>query len=292
LGFIYLYYGIFIINDLKSRRNFISCTQIIIENKIKTMKLHFKNSLPAFACILLIFSCKKNDPVQENNTSDKVKRYTEVVSNFSTVSGDTFNVSYDNSNRLVSLISPTSGNQFLYTYNGNSSYVLDIKNGALLVIHGVFYMNANLLIDSAFQYNNTNDSTTMKFVYNAGKQLIEQRTYGYSLPAGAVLFRKNSYTYDVNGNVLKDTETGSTGGTNFVKTYTYTNVTGTTFSLATIYTPVLYKKLPATTSVYYPGSNTTVTSDYTYVYDAANRVTKETITNSAGNFVTRRFEYY
>ncbi len=260
------------------------------------MNQPFKYTLPVLALMMFLFSCQKSFPDQYNTTTtttpDKVKRYTEVVNNFSTISGDTFNVMYDNTDRLISLISPTTGNQFLYTYNGNTSYALDIKNGVHLVIHGVFYVNANLLIDSSFQYNDTNDSTTMKFVYNTSKQLVEQRAYNYTRAAGAVLFRKNSYLYDTDGNVLKETESGAAGGVNYVKSYTYTSVTATTFSLTTIYTPVLHKKLPATTSLYYPGSNITVSSTYAYVYDAAGRVTKETQTNSANNFVTKRFEYY
>ena len=256
------------------------------------MNPYLKSSLLALAYLVFICSCKKNDTVQNNGTPDKVKKYTEIVKNFSTISGDTFNVSYDNQNRLTGLISPTTGNQFIYTYTGNTSYVLEIKNGAHVVIHSVYYLNANLLVDSSFQYNDTNDSTTMKFVYNATKQLTEQRTYDYSLPAGAVLFRKNNYTYDVDGNLFKDTETGSTGSTNSIKTYTYTNYTSSIFSLATIYLPQLYRKLPLQTSLYYPFSNTTVVSDFTYVFDAQNRVTNQTETNGAGNYAKKLFEYY
>lgn len=156
----------------------------------------------------------------------------------------------------------------------------------------MIYLGANLLIDSSFQYNDTNDSTTMKFVYNAAKQLTEQRTYGYSLTAGAVLFRKNNYSYDVNGNLLTDTETRSTGSTNSIKTYTYTNYTNSIFSLASIYLPQLYKKLPLKIMLLYPFSNTTVVSDFIYVFDNENRVINQTETNGAGNFIKKLFEYY
>ena len=255
------------------------------------MKSYIKSIVAVFIGILFLYSCKKSDTIQ-NTLSTKVKTYSEEVTNFGSTSGDTFNVVYDIDNRVISLISPFSEAQFLYTYTSNSTYTFDIKNGPHLVIREFNYINSNSFVDSSFQYNDTNDSTTMKFIYNSNNQLIEQKTYTYSLPVGAVMFRKNKFVYDSQGNLFKNFELTATGDTNMITTYTYTNIIGNTFSLATIYYPTLHKYLPETITNYYPSSNTTVLSTLTYVFDNYNRVIKETQTNSAGNYSIKKYDYY
>jgi hypothetical protein len=191
--------------------------------------------------LTLLFSCKKNDVAIQNTSTSKIKTYIEMVTTPSSNTSDTFNVTYDASNRVTSVISTRSGLKFLYQYNSNPGYTLDIINGTQLSIRFFGFINNNSLLDSTFQFNDTNDSTTQKCIYNAAKQLIQFRTYDYSLPNGAVLFRKNDYTYDNTGNVIKDVESSPTGTVNSTITYTYTNLTGTLFSLVTMYQPVQYK---------------------------------------------------
>ncbi|HMK05377.1 MAG TPA: hypothetical protein VK489_14345 [Ferruginibacter sp.] len=257
------------------------------------MDFNFKRTLTILITISLLSSCKKNDSdAVTPQTASRVKTYIEEVTNFSNTVRDTFNVSYDGNGRVVSLISTFSGAQFLYTYLSNSSYTFQIKNGTHLVIHANFYNNNDLLVDTCFQYNDTKDSTTLKFIYNANRQITEQKAYDYSLPGGAVLFRKNVYTYNNEGNVLTDAEMDPAGNINYTKTYTYTNFTGSAFFLSTIYSPVLYKKLPATISTYYPGTNTTVPINFSYVFDNNNRLIKETQVNSVGNTAIKQYIYY
>ncbi|MGF2414586.1 MAG: hypothetical protein ACQUYJ_19780, partial [Ferruginibacter sp.] len=189
-------------------------------------------------------------------------------------------------------ISLSSGYQFLYTYNGTSGYVMELKKGTHLNIYLVNFLNSSLLIDSSFQYNDTKDSTTMKFIYNASKQVVEQKTYSYSLSKGIALSRRDTFTYNTEGNVLTHTELGVNGTTNYTETYTYTNFAGSNFGYGTPYAPSMYKKLPATISIYYPGSNQTVVSNFTYVFDSSNRLIKSTQINSAGNSLVKQLEYY
>ena len=47
----------------------------------------------------------------------------------------------------------------------------NIYNGIVLSIHTINYLNDSQLVDSVFQYNNTHDSTTNKYIYNAAGQL-------------------------------------------------------------------------------------------------------------------------
>ena len=255
------------------------------------MKMSVKNIMLNILIVLILFSCKKNGVIQ-NNFSNKVKTYSEESANLGSPTIERFNVSYDSQDRVISLISSTSNAQFLYSYNSSSSYTLDIKEGTNLIIRVFNYINTNSLIDSSFQYNNTNDSTTMKLTYNSSNQLIEQKSYDYSLSLGSVIFRKNKYIYNNLGDLSKDLELSATGDTNSITTYLYTNTFGNTFSLATIYSPTFHKHLPETMTVYFPAFNTSVTSTYAYIFDNSSRVIQEKQISSGGNYVIKKYEYY
>jgi hypothetical protein len=237
-----------------------------------------------------LFSCKKEDAVQ-SNTNSKVKTYIEVVTSPSYNTSDTFNIAYDASNRVVSMISTHSGGKFLYQYNSNTAYTLDIINGTHLTIRLFGYVNNQSLLDSTFQYNDTNDSTTQKVIYNTAKHMIQFKTYDYSLATGAVLFKKNDYTYDNNGNMIKDIESSATGTVNSIITYTYTNLTGTLFSPGTMYQPVQYKNLQSTITYSGPSGAIIQTFNCTYTFDSENRVTSQQQNNGNGTIITKKFLY-
>ena len=262
-----------------------------VNNKI--MRISVATPLVFCIAILFLFSCKKTDTIQSpGGTTATIKTYIEQVVSPGYNTADTFNVSYDASNRVISLISiHPSGGKFIYQYNSNSTYNLDIINGTHLSIRLTAFINNNSLLDSTFQYNDTNDSTTQKFIYNAAKQVVQFKTYNYKLTTGAVLFRKNDYTYDNNGNEITDTETSATGNINTVITYTYTNLTGNLFVLGTIYQPAMYKNLQSTISYYTPYNNTTQTFTCTYTFDSNNRVTSQQQTDGKGTTVTKKFIY-
>ncbi|MEO8415577.1 MAG: hypothetical protein ABI472_18085 [Ginsengibacter sp.] len=248
------------------------------------------NTLKNLLYILIIFifvSCQKelstNDP-GTSPSSSKVKTYTEDVTSGGAHSVTTFNLAYDASDRLISLVSATSsGDKFEYQYS-NGSYTMDLYNSNLLSIHEIFFINSNLLVDSSFQYNDTKDSMTEKYVYNSAGQLTTLKQYDYSQVTGAVLFNVENYTYDSNGNTIRVTETSN----NSVTTYEYyTNLVNNLY----IFNPYVpgNKNLVMTTINDSGGSTTTLSHFYTF--DSANRLITEKITADTGEIVIKTYTY-
>ena len=77
------------------------------------------------------------------------------------------------------------------------------------------------MLDSTFQYNNTNDTTTEKYTYN-GNLLTRQATYNYT-SLGSSISGADDYTYDTNGNMIKDVNSDGLGNNNTIATFTYTD---------------------------------------------------------------------
>ncbi|KAA9039087.1 hypothetical protein FW778_09615 [Ginsengibacter hankyongi] len=228
-------------------------------------------------------SCQKeksNDP--NNPASSKVKTYTEDATEGGTHSVITFDVTYDASNRPVSLISESSpGDKFVLQY-GSGSFTLDLYNSNVVSVHEVSFLNSNSLIDSTFQYNDTSDSTTEKYIYNSAKQLITLKEYDYSKANGTQLFNTTNYTYDSNGNPQSETDDFS------VTTYEYTTFVNNLVFMPT-YLPVA-KNLVKTTTVTSGGSSSVL--NHSYTFDGSNRLSTEKITDDNGNILIKSYTYY
>ncbi len=239
-----------------------------------------------FLCVAFA-SCQKEystgDPAGTTPiSSNKVKTYTEDLTSRTTHTVTTFDLSYDNSNNLVSMISETNtGDKFLFQY-GNGSYTGDIYNSNALSIHEVFFLNSIPFVDSTFQYNDTNDSTTEKYIYNSAKQLITLKEYDYTLSTGGVLSNTTNYVYDNNGNQISATDDYS------VTLYDYTSLANT-LVIGAPYFPV-NKNLVKTTT--YSFSGTTIVLNHTYTFDANNRLSTETITDGATYTLIKTYTYY
>ncbi len=230
-------------------------------------------------------SCQKEinntDPVVP--TGNRIKTYTEDVTSGGAHNVVTFNLAYDANDRIISLTSAASpGDRFVYQYS-NGGLTMDIYNSNQLNIHEVFFLNSNSLVDSTFQYNDTNDSLTEKYLYNSSKQLATLKSYNYSQVTGSVLDNVENYTYDSNGNAIKVTDNYS------VTTYDYyTNLPGN-FAGIVPYFPA-GKNLVKTTTVTDAGGTTTL--NHTYTFDTANRITTEKIVAGSGEIVIKTYTYY
>ena len=242
--------------------------------------------LGTILCIA-IASCQKefsvSNPTGTTPTPfNRVKTYTEDLTSGGTHSVTTFDLSYDNSNRLVSMISETDpGDKFIFKY-GSGSYTGDIFNSNALSIHEVFFLNSIPLVDSTFQYNDTNDSTTEKYIYNSAKQLVTLKEYDYSLLTGSVLANTTNYKYDSNGNQISATDDYS------VVLYDYTALANT-LVIGAPYFPV-NKNLVKTTT--YSFGVSTIILNHTYTFDGSNRLSTETITDSATYTFIKTYTYY
>ncbi|MDN3655208.1 hypothetical protein QWZ08_06220 [Ferruginibacter paludis] len=85
-----------------------------------------------------------------------------------------YNLGYDDSDRIISVTSATSaGDKFLFSYTSAGKYSVDIYNGNVLSIHSDAYTNIAGFIDSTFQYNNSRNFSSERYVYNAANQLVE-----------------------------------------------------------------------------------------------------------------------
>jgi len=242
----------------------------------------------ALLLTLFISSCKKeNSNEPSNNNPNKLKLYIEDATNTSFGKIDSFSVSYDANNRLSALTNPNL--KFVYTYS-TSSFTLDLYEYNQLAIHEIYYINSSSLVDSTLQYNNTNDTTTEKYFYN-GKLLTKLITYDYSTSGGAEIYSENDYTYDNNGNAIKEVDSDGNGDVNTISTFTYTDKP-LNFSTSPSYLPVASKYLPATKSQTDGSGNPIATVTYSYVFDSQGRVTKETDSFDNGETVVRSYVYY
>jgi len=213
-----------------------------------------------------------------NSNSYKVKTYTE---DYSTPAGRevvTYNVSYDEKGRLSSAVSTTSpGDKFVYGYTPDS-YTLDIYNAGQISIHVVYFINSLSLIDSSLQYNDTKDTSSEKYIYNAGRQLIRLQEYQHVAGMGAILSNVHHYDYDNKGNLLKDSTNNS------LERYEYYDNLFNNLSIGLDIRPRNKNLVKTTIS---DGG----TVSHTYTFDNLNRLTSEKEVFSTGEVAIRTYTY-
>jgi YD repeat-containing protein len=231
--------------------------------------------------ILILSGCSKSNNSTTNSAS-LPKAYTEDVR--SSVIGNsinTYNLSYDGQGRLLSMISTSSPVfKLTYQYSGNS-FSSDMYNNDVLQIHEMYWLNGASLVDSTFQYNNTQDSTTEKYLYDASKELTQKIEYEYH-QTGSIPTTITNYSYDNSGNLLSEsTNTGST------TQYTYTNLPNINF-FSSYFPQPKYLINTATVSV----SGFLETATHYYSFDNSNRLTKDSIYTAATNItVIKSYTY-
>ncbi len=163
--------------------------------------------------IIFISSCQKEVSVEQStsggsNSKAKIKSYNEKLTSSSENYSLTFNIGYDSKDRFNSMVSTSnSGDKFLYSYPSSSKYTLDLYNSGVLSIHVDFFLNNSSYIDSTFQFNDTQDTTTEKYLYNSSNQLVKVKEYIYSKLTGSNLDMTTDYTYDSNNNLIKTVDT-------------------------------------------------------------------------------------
>ncbi len=244
----------------------------------------------AATMILAATSCQKN-LTGDTGSSTKIKTYIEDASKTPYNSIDTFNIAYDGSDRIISMVASSGSGGFYYSYTP-TSYTMDIKLGNQLNIREVSYINSNQLVDSTFQYNDTNDSSTSKLVYNAARQLVQVLYYDYTKAGGGILSGKESYTYDASGNMITQTNTDASGTVTETITSTYSTFTAEIGLFNLLYRPAMYKNLPLTITTKSRTGNIISVENRAYTFDSNNRVTTQTDSDNMGNVVVKTFLYY
>ncbi|MBS1605762.1 MAG: hypothetical protein JST42_24090 [Bacteroidetes bacterium] len=242
--------------------------------------MNLRSLLTLSAVVFFAASCKKNSDSSPSGVSSKLKLYIEDASATPYGTIDTFAVGYDNNNRITSLSGKSL--RFAYAYTGSTGFTMDLFEQGLLSIHEMGFIKGSY-VDSTFQVNNTQDTTTEKYIYS-GTQLASRITYDYS-GGRPVLYDRENYTYDGNGNLIKTVQLDGT-----TTTYTYTDKP---FQLTVnpSYYPVQAKNLPATEKQTDGGGNVVATVAYTYEFDNQGRVVKETDALSGGFVVVKLYVY-
>jgi YD repeat-containing protein len=251
-----------------------------------------KNSVLILPFIMIVFfSCKKDtttpDPNPNPNSKSKIKTYTEDITTIGNHFAVTFNLNYDANDRLTSIVSTSNpGDKFLIQYTSTNTFTLDIFNSNELEIHELFFLNSSSLVDSSFQYNSSNDTTTEKYLYNASKQLIIKKEFDYSKSTGSQLWNTHNYTYDGSGNMTSDIDDFSQS------TYDYTNLVADIplFFFDGTYSGKSINLVK--TSTYSSGGATEVTN-HTYTFDSQNRlITERAVNATTGDIVVKTYTYY
>lgn len=250
-------------------------------------------TLIALSSIIIFSSCQKDKQPDANTNLNKVKIYTEnITSPGNGTIAATFNIGYDGNNRITSVTQTDApGNKFLFTYTSGTKYSMDLYESGSISVHEDFFLNSNSLPDSTFQYNDTQDSTTEKYLYNSNGQLVTLKEYNYSKIYGSEIDNITSYTYDSNGKVVKTTDTN-----NQIETFEY--YPDLVYAMPFI-NPALNQATNSTKKMNLLKTHTVTSNGYpvgstssTYTFDSNNRISTITQTADDGTIATQTFTYF
>lgn len=249
-----------------------------------------KNVILALTVIIFV-ACKKDKSSDSgSNSNNRVKTYTEDL----TLAGGahsiaTFTLSYDANGRVTGLIpAPPVDFKILYSYNTGINYSTELFNSNVLEIHEDVFYNSNSFLDSTFEYNDTKDTTTEKYFYNANNQLIKTNEYVYSATTGPSLTNTITYSYDADGNMVQ-----STGTDAITDLYEYYNDLFFTYPLigpsdgSLLQKHHLIKTHSRVSSGYPAGS-----ASFTYTFDDHNRMSTEKSISDDSTVVLKTYTYY
>jgi len=234
------------------------------------------------ACALLFTACKKDNKPNNNNNNnnlspDQPKTYIEEIqaSSGGTLT-TTYNMTYDDQKRLVSMISVSGVNyKQIFNYSANS-YTVDSYLDDQPDINEIFWIGANALVDSTLQYNNTNDTSTEKYFYNNAGQRIQLKEYNFHNGVSTLTMITN-YTYDNVGNLTSE------ASSNLTITYEYTDVTYTL--------NVGQKYFDAPKFFISKMTGNGVSGTHTYTFDDKKRLTKDELDLSDFSKFTKTYIY-
>jgi hypothetical protein len=195
------------------------------------------------------------------------KTYTEDLRSSAITSKVTYNLTYDSKNRLISLaaIPEPSITKFVYQYPDDKTVTLDLYNSGQLSIHENFWLNSFSFVDSTFQYDDSQDTTTEKYFYDGNHLLTQTNWYDY---AGSVSTLSNQilYSYDNNGNALSQTDFSGTTSFTYYTDLPYTLAMGQPY----LSVPKYFIKTTSSNS-----SGTPVTATHYYKFDSNNRLIQD-----------------
>jgi hypothetical protein len=242
---------------------------------------------------LYLTSCQKEieGTITDVDTSVSylVKTYTETVTSTSTGNiSTTYKLSYDANNRITSMISvPNPGDKFMFTYTSDTKFIMELFSDNLLSIHHESYANSLSLIDSTFQYNDTQDTMTEKYIYNASNQCIQTIEYEH-IGGISGITNITTNTYDANGNLTKTVDTKGS-----VETYEYYTdlIYRTPIITAFFISPITTEKKQLVKKRTTNAVGGEMVFDVTYTFDTKGRISTEKEVNEDGDTLLKTYTY-
>jgi hypothetical protein len=257
-----------------------------MQNKIKDTILF------AFAMVLLITGCKKNDSTNSTITpsASKLKTLTALPS------GDVSTFYYDSIGRIKKVTTTATSNYLSYVYKGADSIIVFSSNGTDSLRVGAYKLNG-----IGLAITNSAPSNTVTYTYDVN---------GYETNATTnSILGSVADTFVISGNNITEHKTGASSPALFTtvntqQVYTYltskTNTVsnanrGMSFLGKSSANPVNTETFHSRTVVTIPPGTTTAdeTYNYSYDYDSNNRITKMTKTAVSNSAVTSEtYTYY
>jgi hypothetical protein len=235
-----------------------------------------------FLLIIAATSCGK-DSAGNNNASHKLKTYTEDITAVGGHVVETYNVNYDQQDRITSVESTTRpGHRMVYQYSAENSFTYDKIEDNKVIAHNLYFVNSLSLIDSTWQYNNMRDTESVKFIYDVDKKLIKQKQYIISYLLPPVLYNTITFQYDLKGTLTKESDSY------YETSYGYDKILQNTVQLEPFYFP-FKEELPSHTFTTRFG--TTIQTEHTYTFDDKKRLINEKAVASDGRITIRSYTY-
>lgn len=244
---------------------------------------------------ILLASCQKQLDIEIPTgggggvITSKIKTYIEVVYGIA----DTFNVVYDASDRISSITRvPPGEGKIAFTYNGTTSISLDLYDGienTNLNIHESYFLNSGQMLDSSFQYNDTKDTSSVKYFYNQANELTEARYYENNAAGKAVLKTIEKYTYDATGNRLNTVVRNAANDIISTTTFTFYDIRNNII-LTPVNLPFTSKNLPHTEVEVNLLNRETLRLTHEYTFDSQSRVIAEKL-NQDGEIYWKYYSY-
>jgi hypothetical protein len=247
----------------------------------------FKNTF-AVCLIFSLVSCKKDDNQIKVSLVGFLKSKT-IVNKTNTYKTE---YNYDANGKIASIIDEFEESKYVFNYSVSNKLEVNETNSKSNVFKAnlAAYLLVNGKPDSIFQYNDSQDFITQKFVYNSSNQLIQIKNYGYDKSINEYYLKvPTNFLYDFKGNIISK-KTVSTDSIIFSSiTNTFNNVASSL--------EIMNPNLPERLINLDINRNINYFINYSYTFDTNNKVATETRTqtkpnNSFFNIEQVSYSYY
>ena len=242
--------------------------------------------LTLITAVFLFNSCSKEKSPENSNHNSKVKSYTEAITSSDGSFSMTYNLSYDSKNRITAITPEgSSEGKISFTYSSNDKYSMELYNSGKLEIKEDFFLR-NSLLDSTIQYNDSKDTMSEKYFYDANKQLIRKVEFEHAL-GRAYIFNTIQFTYDATGNMVKSTDSDRN-----IETFEYYPDLVYAMPIVAPFFENIQKSRLIKSSTVTQSGRVLKNSVSTYTFEGDNRISTIKETLSDGTILTKSFIYY